>query len=159
MWAGFLSWPLVKQTSKVGRQRHSLVLTASFTSSTASSTSAFSKFIGPGITLCISSPLRLYLINHQGIVMVNLLASYGDTTSTKSVSLYKQKDTRQEAVDPAVGFIWASELLRCRPGHELQWDSAGQNAQVPKQQRYRAPARNVIHKEFGSSFMASRVVF
>lgn len=36
-WAGFLSRPLVKQTSK-SRQRHSLVLTASFTSSTASIT-------------------------------------------------------------------------------------------------------------------------
>lgn len=46
VWAGFLSWPLVKQTSKVARQRRSLVLTASFTSSTAFSTSAFGKFIG-----------------------------------------------------------------------------------------------------------------
>lgn len=52
VWAGFLSWPLVKQTSKVSRQSHSLVLTASFTSSTASITPEFSEFIRPGITRC-----------------------------------------------------------------------------------------------------------
>lgn len=49
------------------------------------------------------------------------------------MSLYKQTDTRQEAVDPAVRFMKASKLLRCHPGHELQWDSPGQSAQVPKQ--------------------------
>lgn len=134
MWACFLSWPLVKQTSKVGRQRRLLVLTASFTSSTAFSTSAFSKFIRPGITLCHPPPLLLlYLINYEGIVMVKRLPSYSDTAFTASVSLSKQTDSRQEAVDPAACFIKASKLLYCHPGHELQWDSPGQNAQVPKQ--------------------------
>lgn len=49
------------------------------------------------------------------------------------MSLYKQTDARQEAVDPAVAFLKASQLVRCHPGHELQWDGPGQSAQVPKQ--------------------------
>lgn len=45
----------------------------------------------------------------------------------------KQTGSWQEAVDPTIWFISASKLLHCHPGHELRWDSAGQNAQVPKQ--------------------------
>ena len=54
----------------------------------------------------ISPTLPPYLINQEGIVMVNLLPSYIYTTFfTTSVSLSKQTDIRQEAVDPAVCFI------------------------------------------------------
>lgn len=132
MWAGFLSRPLVKQTSKVDRQRRSLVLTASFTSSTAFSTSSSS---GLALPSAIAPPLLLYLINHNGIVMVKLLPVYTATQLLQQACPSLNRQTgRQEAVDPAGSlYIGVKAPLCCHPGHELQWDGPGQNAQVPKQ--------------------------
>lgn len=63
--------------------------------------------------------------------MVKPFPSYSDTAFTTRVSLSKQTASRQEAVDPAVCFMWVSQLLRGHLGHTLLWGSAGQNAQVP----------------------------
>ena len=67
VWAGFLSWPLVKQTSKDEGQRPLLVLPASFTSSPAFSTSLFTKFISLPVGLPRSPQLSTITVNHQAV--------------------------------------------------------------------------------------------
>lgn len=131
MWAGFLSWPLVKQTSKVGRQRSPLVLTASFTSSTAFSTSTFSKFIRlhhhppPFSTPAL---LLLYLINQQRIVMVKPLPS---------CSLLQPGCRRlnRRAADKRLLTQRSALCSSCTVARDTSCNVAaqGQSAQVPKQ--------------------------
>lgn len=81
MWAGFLPWPPVKQTSEVGGQRRSLVLTASFTSSTACSTSALGRSTGPGTGLwhLLAAPA----ISHKSGRHCDGKAACSDTALTK----------------------------------------------------------------------------
>lgn len=91
VWAGFLSWPLVKQTSKVGRQSHSLVPTASFTPSTASIARVHRAWHRPVPPLHGSLP---YITAPDGIVMVNLPQS---SSSTKQALLSKHAAAQREA--------------------------------------------------------------
>lgn len=131
VWAGFLSWPLVKQTSKVGRQSHSLVLTASFTSSTASIAPVPRAWHRPVPPLHGSLP---YITAPDGIVMVNLPQS---SSNTKRAFLSKHAAARREAVDPTD----AGAPVSVTGDTVSQCDGPDQTSQVPKQDREAQSAR------------------
>lgn len=135
MWAGFLSWPLVKQTSEVGGQRRSLVLTASFTSSTAFSTSAFNQVHQPGISLRHSPPLHLSPSPDVPNKSRRVITANCRRAATLKL-LQRPCPNRQPAHERLL--TQRSALYRlggsnhCHPGHRLQWDSPVQNAQEHK---------------------------
>lgn len=163
MWAGFLSWPLVKQTSKVGQTKtlagpYSLIYILNCLQHLLYSASS-SGLASPSAILHFCPRLLLYLINHEGIVMVKLLPSYSDTTLQRGSPCLNR-----QAADKRL-LTQQSALYRRQSSCTVTWDTScygtaqdrmhrcPNKATTPQSSSLKHDICAVLVREFNSGFM------